>query len=216
MNVLPNDNFCTFLDLSSQVMLHCCPKQQLPIDTVFSPIRYVLPQGYDYIVSNELLIASMWFLYSNFFKMICLDPQMVKDLDDLREKCKSALPTNERNSNAERVRPKSSMSSSTTRAPSASKSSTPQAGRPKSSKGTRSEKQFVEQPTLAKKKTNANRNKHHHHHHLHNHQVPTLDDNDLDEAEENGIRLVEEELDDEGKNLRNIYLIIKSRCLYFM
>jgi hypothetical protein len=59
MNVLPNDSFCTFLDLSCQVMLHCCPKQQLPVDTVFSPIRYVLPQGYDYIVSNELLIASM-------------------------------------------------------------------------------------------------------------------------------------------------------------
>jgi hypothetical protein len=59
MNVLPNDSFCTFLDLSCQVMLHCCPKQQLPVDTVFSPIRYTLPQGYDYIVSNELLIASM-------------------------------------------------------------------------------------------------------------------------------------------------------------
>ncbi len=57
MNVLSNENFCTFLDLSCQVMLHCCPKQQLPIDTIFSPIRYVLPQGYDYIVSNELLSA---------------------------------------------------------------------------------------------------------------------------------------------------------------
>ena len=59
MNVLPNDNFSIFLDLSCQVMLHCCPKQQLPIDTMFSPIRYVLPQNYDYIVSNELLIAGM-------------------------------------------------------------------------------------------------------------------------------------------------------------
>lgn len=57
MNVLTNDTFCTFLDLSCQVMLHCCPKQQLPIETLFSPVRYTLPQGYDYIVSNELLSA---------------------------------------------------------------------------------------------------------------------------------------------------------------
>jgi hypothetical protein len=59
MNVLSNDNFCTFLDLSCQVMLHCCPKQQLPIETIFSPVRYVLPQGYDYIVSNELLSSGI-------------------------------------------------------------------------------------------------------------------------------------------------------------
>lgn len=57
MNVLANDHFSSFLDLSCQVMLHCCPRQQLPIDTIFSPIRYTLPQGYDYIVSNELLSA---------------------------------------------------------------------------------------------------------------------------------------------------------------
>lgn len=57
MNVISNDHFSVFLDLSCQVMLHCCPKQQLPIDTIFSPIRYTLPQGYDYIVSNELLSA---------------------------------------------------------------------------------------------------------------------------------------------------------------
>jgi G3E family GTPase len=136
--------------------------------------------------------------------MVGLGPQMVKDLDDLREKCKSALPTNERNSNAEqRIRPKSSMSSSTTRASSASKSSAAQAMRPKSSKGTRSEKKFVEPQTLPKKKSITNGNKHHHHHHHHHHQVSTMDDNDLDEAEENGIRLVEEEeLDDEGERLK--------------
>lgn len=60
MNVLSNENFSTFLDLSCQVMLQCCPKQQLPIDTIFSPVRYTLPQGYDYIVSNELLSAGRW------------------------------------------------------------------------------------------------------------------------------------------------------------
>ena len=60
MNVLANENFAVFLDLSCQVMLHCCPKQQLPIDTIFSPVRYTLPQGYDYIVSNELLSAGEW------------------------------------------------------------------------------------------------------------------------------------------------------------
>ena len=57
MNVISNEHFSVFLDLSCQVMLHCCPKQQLPIDTIFSSIRYTLPQGYDYIVSNELLSA---------------------------------------------------------------------------------------------------------------------------------------------------------------
>lgn len=63
MNILPNDSFCTFLDLSCQIMVTCCPKQQLPIDTVFSPVRYVLPQGYDYIVSNELLISGTNTIY---------------------------------------------------------------------------------------------------------------------------------------------------------
>ena len=80
-----------------------------------------------------------------------------------------------------------------------------QPSRPKSSKGTRSEKKFVEQQTITKKKTNPNGTKHHHHHHhhQHNHQVPTLEDNELDEAEENGMRLVEEEeLDEDGINLR--------------
>ncbi|CAF0810559.1 unnamed protein product [Rotaria sordida] len=179
MNVLPNDNFCTFLDLSCQVMLHCCPKQQLPIDTIFSPVRYVLPQGYDYIVSNELLSA---------------DPQIIKDLDDMREKCKSAVPSNERNSNSEqRIRPKSSMGSSTTRASSASKSTTTTTCRPKSSKGTKLDKKKVEQKTLSKKKSNTNGNKYR--------QVSGLDTNGLDDVEETGIRLVEdEELDDEDSS----------------
>ncbi|CAF2396050.1 unnamed protein product [Rotaria sp. Silwood2] len=179
MNVLPNDNFCTFLDLSCQVMLHCCPKQQLPIDTIFSPVRYFLPHGYDYIVSNELLSA---------------DPQIIKDLDDMREKCKSAVPSNERNSNTEqRVRPKSSMSSSTTRASSASKSTTTTSCRPKSLKGTKLEKKKVEQKTLSKKKSNTNGNKYR--------QVSRLDTNGIDDVEETGIRLVEdEELDDEDSS----------------
>jgi hypothetical protein len=127
------------------------------------------------------------------FKSIYLDPQIIKELDDMREKCKSAVSTNERNSNAEqRVRPKSSMSSSTTRASSTSKSSTVSTCRPKSSKGTRLEKKLVEQQTLSKKKSHINGTKHR--------QISTIDDNDLDEAEENGIRLVEdEELDDDGR-----------------
>lgn len=178
MNVLSNDTFCTFLDLSCQVMLHCCPKQQLPVENIFSPIRYVLPPGYDYIVSNELLSA---------------DPQVIKDLDDMREKCKSALPTNDRNSNAEqRVRPKSSVSSSTTRASSASKPPNTIISRPKSSKGSKLDKKLVEQQSLSKKKsTTTNGTKHR--------NVTSIDDeNDLDESEENGIRLVDdEELDDE-------------------
>jgi hypothetical protein len=189
MNVLSNDHFSIFLDLSCHIMLHCCPKQQLPIDHVFSPIRYVLPQGYDYIVSNELLIAGMkrfiligCFLFGN---ECFLDPPIAKDLDDMREKCRSALPSNERNGNTEqRVRPKSSI----TRTLSASKSST---CRPKLSKGSKSEKQLDEQQTLPKKKSSINGNK--------DRAVSTLDD--LDEAEEDGIPLVEdEELDDEGMN----------------
>jgi hypothetical protein len=194
MNVLPNDSFSTFLELSCQVMIHCCPKQQLPIDTMFSPIRYVLPPGYDYIIANELLIAGMIKIVSRLFVLIYnLDPQIIKDLDDMRERCKSALPSNDRNSNTEqRVRPKSSLSSSTTRASSTSKSSATSVCRPKSSKGTRLEKKLVEQQTLSIKKSNRNGNKHR--------QVSTIDDNDLDEAEETGIRLVEdEELDDDGK-----------------
>lgn len=130
------------------------------------------------------------------FERFDLDPQIVKDLDDLREKCRSAVPTNERNGNAEqRVRPKSSMSSSTTRASSASKSSTSSSSRPKSSKGTRVDKKLVEQQTVSKKKSNTNGNKHR--------QASTVDDHDLDEAEENGIRLVEdEELDDDDGEKR--------------
>lgn len=125
-----------------------------------------------------------------------LDPQIVKDLDDLREKCRSALPTNERNASAEqRLRPKSSMSSSTTRASSATKSSTSSSSsnRPKSSKGSRTDKKLPEQQTVSKKKSTTNGHKHR--------PVTTLDDNDLDEAEENEIRIVEdEELDeDEGE-----------------
>jgi hypothetical protein len=109
----------------------------------------------------------------------------------MREKCKSAVPSNERNGNNEpRIRPKSSAGSSTTRASSASRSSATSLSRPKSSKGPRPEKKLVEPQTLSKKKTNTNGNKHR--------QISTLDDNELDEAEENGIRLVEdEELDDD-------------------
>jgi hypothetical protein len=110
----------------------------------------------------------------------------------MRERCRSAVPPIERNSNTEqRIRPKSSMSSSTTRASSTTKSSTTSSCRPKSSKGTRLEKKLVGQQTLSKKKSNTNGHKHR--------QVSTLHENELDEAEENGIRLVEdEELDDEG------------------
>jgi hypothetical protein len=129
-------------------------------------------------------------------KWIDLDPQIIKDLDDMREKCKSALPSNEKNSNTEqRIRPKSSMSSSTTRSSSAAKSSTTALPRPKSSRATRSEKKLVEQQqTLTKKKSKINGNKHHHA------SVSTIEDNELDEAEETGIRLVEDgELDDDGK-----------------
>jgi len=107
----------------------------------------------------------------------------------MREQCRSALPSNERNcSNTEqRFRPKSS----TTRILSASKSSTTSTCRPKLSKGSKLEKQLVEQQTLPKKKSSINGNK--------DRAVSTLDD--LDEAEEDGIPLVEdEELDDEGMN----------------
>jgi len=125
----------------------------------------------------------------------------------MREKCKSAVPNNERNSNGEqRIRPKSSMSSSTTRASSASKSSAISACRPKSSKGTRLEKKLAEQQTLSKKKWNINGTK--------RRQISTTDDNDLDEAEENGIRLVEdEEIDDDGrkKKYRRIVFIFFNR-----
>jgi len=121
-----------------------------------------------------------------------LDPQFIKDLDDMREKCKSALPTNDRNSNSEqRVRPKSSVSSSTTRASPASKPSNTTMSRLKSSKNSKS----VEQQSLSKKKTTTTNGAKHR-------SVTSIDDeNDLDDAEENGIRLVDdEELDDDGKH----------------
>ncbi|UJR28214.1 hypothetical protein I4U23_009464 [Adineta vaga] len=170
LNVLQNDNFSTFLDLSCHIMLHCCPKQQLPIDNVFSPVRYVLPQGYEYVVANELFLAD-------------LDPNLYKDFNDMREKSASALPPNEGNySNEQRLRPKSSTTSNIiTRVPSISKSSTVAASRPKSTKGTRSEKKSGESQGLTKKKSSLNENK--------DRQRSTIDDRDLDETEE--------ELDDE-------------------
>jgi hypothetical protein len=77
MNVVSNEIFYPFLDLSCQIMLHCCPKQQLPIQTMFSPIRFVLPTGYDYIISNELLIAGRKRLFD-----VCLC--LVNDVNHIR------------------------------------------------------------------------------------------------------------------------------------
>ncbi|CAF0776542.1 unnamed protein product [Adineta steineri] len=178
MNVLQNDNFSTFLDLSCHIMIHCCPRQQLPLENIFSPVRYTLPQGYDYIVTNELMNA---------------EPEMCKESDDMREKSKLIFPPSEQNSPGEqRARPKSSSNSTTTttaRASSASKSSTTvtTSNRLKSSKGPRSDKKSVE----SKKKSNLNGNK--------QRQISTtLDDNDPDETEEDTMGLAEdEEPDDE-------------------
>ena len=118
-----------------------------------------------------------------------LDPQIIKDLDDMREKCRSALPANERNSNGEqRVRPKSSMNSSITRTPSASRSSNNLATRPKSSKGARAEKKLPDQQALARKKPTSNGSKHR--------------QDELDDAEDNAIRMVDDEEiedDDDGE-----------------
>ena len=129
----------------------------------------------------------------------------------MRERCKSAVPTADRSNNGEqRMRPKSSLGSAITRTPSASKSvgtTTPTITtatatammtttvRPKSSK--KSEKKFSDPPALPKKKTTTmttttNGNKHR--------GVPIMPSTDLDDADDNGIRLVDdEELDDEGK-----------------
>ncbi len=124
-----------------------------------------------------------------------LDPQIIKDLDDMREKCKSAFPSNERNSNGEqRIRPKSSMNSSITRTPSTSRSSTNSLNRPKSSKGPKLDKKLADQQTLSKKKSTTNGTKH------------RQDDNDLDDTDENGIRMVDDEEledDDDGKQKKN-------------
>ncbi|CAF3080993.1 unnamed protein product [Rotaria socialis] len=179
LNVLPSDYSCTFVDLSCQVLLHCCPKQQLPIDSIFSPVRFNLPPGYDYIVSNELLSA---------------DPQIVKDLDELREKCKSVIPTNERVSTADqRLRPKSSIGSAIARSSSATKCVTTASIRPKSSKGTKLDKKKTEQKTVTKKRSVTNGTKYR--------QVPGLNGNNLDDPEDTGIRIVEdEELDDEDSS----------------
>ncbi|CAF4587052.1 unnamed protein product, partial [Rotaria magnacalcarata] len=78
-----------------------------------------------------------------------------KDLDELREKCKSAIPTNERVSTADqRLRPKSSIGSAITRSSSATKCvTTASSVRPKSSKGTKLEKKKTEQKTVTKKKS---------------------------------------------------------------
>lgn len=133
------------------------------------------------------------------WKEIVLDPQIVKDLDDLREKCRSATSANERSSNGDpRLRPKSSLSTSLTRAPSASKSSSTSSTRPKSSKGARAEKKPTEQQTTTKKKSTTNGHKHR--------PATTLDDHDLDENEENDIPLVEdEELDEDEGQERAIF-----------
>ncbi|CAF0963815.1 unnamed protein product [Adineta ricciae] len=169
MNVLQNDSFTTFLDLSCHIMLHCCPKQQLPLENVFSPVRYVLPQGYDYIVSNELFMADS-------------DPNMYKDTNETPEQSKSVIPTSE-----QRVRPKSSTASNVvTRVPSASKSSAVAACRPKSTKGARAEKKPHDSQAVRKKKSSLNG--------LKDRQVSTIDD----EVDEESNSLVEdEELDDE-------------------
>ena len=145
MNMLSNEQFSTFLDVACQIMLHCCPKQELPIEKIFSPVRFVLPQGYDYIVSNEIRIAG-------------LSGGPISDLDDLRDKCKSAVSSSERSSNGEqRVRPKSSSSVAMA------------SGRARSGKGVK----FVEPQTPAKKKTTLNGR--------HRQQRTTLEEEELDD-----------------------------------
>lgn len=140
----------------------------------------------------------MSFYYFKF--SLCSDPQITKDLDDLREKCRSAVPTNERNSATDpRLRPKSSMGGQGARTSSATRTVPPPASRPKSSKGAKLDKKKVESKTLSKKKTTTNGNKFR--------SVPGLNVNDLDDVE-NGIRLVDdEELDDEGNNY-NLFIFI--------
>ncbi|CAF1527463.1 unnamed protein product [Didymodactylos carnosus] len=125
MNVLTNDNYCTFLDLACQVMLRCCPKQNLPIESTFSPIKYQLPPGFEYIVFNEMLIA---------------DPKVMKDLDDMRGKCKSALSSNEQQQQQQKFRPKSSMTLSTPATPPV------KSLRPKSSKGRLKQDEVIKIP----------------------------------------------------------------------
>ena len=124
---------------------------------------------------------------------LLLDRQNNKDLDDLREKCKSAVPTAERNLNSEaRLRPKSSMNNSNKRASSASKSTaTAATGRPKTCKGTKLDKKQTEVKPNAKKKTSTNGNK--------PRKISKLTSQDMDENGDNEIRLVDDEdLDEDG------------------
>lgn len=145
----------------------------------------------------------------------------------MREKCKSVTPGNERSPTLEpRARPKSSIGSSMAKLLSATKSTatmttstttttvltaatptpvtttttttatTP--SRPKSAKGKKAEKKKVESKGSPKKKSSLNGTKYR--------PLPALDANGLDDAEDGGMRLADdEELDEEGKNY--IYII---------
>jgi hypothetical protein len=107
-----------------------------------------------------------------------LDPRTVKDLDDIREKCRSAIPNIDRHTTSEvRLRPNSSSLATGSRS--------------KSGKGRKLEKNSSDQASTSKKRSKASGNK--------PCRVTINARNDEDDAEENQIRLVDEpELDDEG------------------
>lgn len=172
-----------------------CPSTRCSVrsDLFFLKVTITLsPTNFSLLVGTHTLFI----LGSDVHLSRSIDPQIIKDLDDMREKCRSAVPSADRNSNTEqRIRPKSSLSSSTTRASSASRpAGAASSCRPKSFKGTKTEKKGTEPSTLTKKKLQTNGTK--------PRRRATVDNRDLDEAEESAIRLVDdEEMEDDGKQI---------------
>lgn len=140
------------------------------------------------------------------FRIELKDPQTVKDIENLREKCKSVITNAERTSSSEnRFRPKSSMNSVLTRTPSMSRNSSTTVAaaaastqssnvvtsRPRSCKGTRVDKKTSEKKTTTKRKpttTNGQKPR----------RILKLESQDLDDNE---IRLLDDDdLEEDGKN----------------